>query len=76
MFLPRHSDRGGHLAPELPSETAPAALTYALRTPWFLGLLDVAEVALLFASFSSSALTGNSLPVSHGWFMQRKAQNS
>ncbi|NVE00650.1 3-hydroxybutyrate dehydrogenase [Massilia sp. BJB1822] len=31
---------------------------------------DVAEVALLFASFPSSALTGQSLVVSHGWFMQ------
>ena len=31
---------------------------------------DVAEVALLFASFPSTALTGQSLVVSHGWFMQ------
>lgn len=31
---------------------------------------DVAEVALFFASFESSALTGQSLVVSHGWFMQ------
>jgi 3-hydroxybutyrate dehydrogenase len=31
---------------------------------------EVAEVALLFASFPSSALTGQSLVVSHGWFMQ------
>jgi len=31
---------------------------------------DVAEVALLFASFPSNALTGQSLIVSHGWFMQ------
>ncbi len=31
---------------------------------------DVAEVALLFASFGSNALTGQSLVVSHGWFMQ------
>ena len=31
---------------------------------------DVAEVALLFASFPSLALTGQSLVVSHGWFMQ------
>jgi 3-hydroxybutyrate dehydrogenase len=31
---------------------------------------DVAEVALLFASFPTSALTGQSLVVSHGWFMQ------
>jgi 3-hydroxybutyrate dehydrogenase len=31
---------------------------------------DVAEIALLFASFPSSALTGQSLVVSHGWFMQ------
>jgi len=27
-------------------------------------------VALLFASFPSNALTGQSLVVSHGWFMQ------
>lgn len=31
---------------------------------------DVAAVALLFASFNSNALTGQSLVVSHGWFMQ------
>ena len=31
---------------------------------------DVAEVALLFASFNSNALTGQSIVVSHGWFMQ------
>ena len=31
---------------------------------------DVAEVALLFASFASNALTGQSMVVSHGWFMQ------
>jgi 3-hydroxybutyrate dehydrogenase len=31
---------------------------------------DVAETALFFASFKSKALTGQSLVVSHGWFMQ------
>lgn len=31
---------------------------------------DVADVALFFASFRSNALTGQSLVVSHGWFMQ------
>ena len=31
---------------------------------------DVAQVALWFASFPSNALTGESLVVSHGWFMQ------
>jgi 3-hydroxybutyrate dehydrogenase len=31
---------------------------------------DVAAVALLFASFPSNALTGQSLVVSHGWHMQ------
>jgi 3-hydroxybutyrate dehydrogenase len=31
---------------------------------------DVAEVALLFAAFGSNALTGQTLVVSHGWFMQ------
>jgi 3-hydroxybutyrate dehydrogenase len=31
---------------------------------------DVAEVALFFAAFNSNALTGQSLVVSHGWFMQ------
>jgi len=36
----------------------------------FTTVQDVAEVALLFASFNSSALTGQSLVVSHGWFMQ------
>jgi 3-hydroxybutyrate dehydrogenase len=28
------------------------------------------EVALLFAGFSTNALTGQSLVVSHGWFME------
>jgi len=31
---------------------------------------DVAETALFLASFASNALTGQSLVVSHGWFMQ------
>ncbi|MBP2297558.1 3-hydroxybutyrate dehydrogenase [Azospirillum picis] len=31
---------------------------------------DVAQAALFFASFDSKALTGQSLVVSHGWFMQ------
>jgi 3-hydroxybutyrate dehydrogenase len=31
---------------------------------------DVAAVALLFAAFPTNALTGQSLVVSHGWFMQ------
>ncbi len=30
---------------------------------------DVAEVALMFAGFETNALTGQSLVVSHGWFM-------
>jgi 3-hydroxybutyrate dehydrogenase len=36
----------------------------------FTTLEDVAEAALFFASFDSNALTGQSLIVSHGWFMQ------
>jgi 3-hydroxybutyrate dehydrogenase len=31
---------------------------------------DVAEAALFFAAFKSNALTGQSLIVSHGWFME------
>jgi 3-hydroxybutyrate dehydrogenase len=31
---------------------------------------DVAETALFLASFGSNALTGQSIVVSHGWFMQ------
>lgn len=31
---------------------------------------DVAQTALFFASFGSNALTGQSLVVSHGWFME------
>ena len=31
---------------------------------------DVAAVALLFAAFPTNALTGQSLVVSHGWFIQ------
>lgn len=36
----------------------------------FTTVADVAETALFFASFDSNALTGQSLVVSHGWFMQ------
>jgi hypothetical protein len=31
---------------------------------------DVSEAALFFAAFNSNALTGQSLIVSHGWFME------
>jgi len=31
---------------------------------------DVAQTALFFAAFDSNALTGQSMVVSHGWFMQ------
>jgi 3-hydroxybutyrate dehydrogenase len=36
----------------------------------FTTVRDVAEAVLFFASFESNALTGQSLIVSHGWFMQ------
>ena len=36
----------------------------------FTTVQDVADVALLFAGFETNALTGQSLVVSHGWFMQ------
>jgi len=36
----------------------------------FTTLHDVAEAVLFLASFGSNALTGQSLVVSHGWFMQ------
>ena len=36
----------------------------------FTTLDDVAQVALMFASFPTNALTGQSLVVSHGWYMQ------
>lgn len=36
----------------------------------FTTVQDVAAAALFFASFESNALTGQSLVVSHGWFMQ------
>jgi 3-hydroxybutyrate dehydrogenase len=36
----------------------------------FTTVQDVAETALFFAAFPSNALTGQSLVVSHGWFMQ------
>lgn len=36
----------------------------------FTTVQDVAETALFFASFPSNALTGQSLIVSHGWFME------
>jgi 3-hydroxybutyrate dehydrogenase len=31
---------------------------------------DVANVALALAAFETNALTGQSLVVSHGWYMQ------
>jgi len=36
----------------------------------FTTVQDVANVALFFAGFEDNALTGQSLVVSHGWFMQ------
>ena len=39
-------------------------------TKEFTTLEDVAEVALMFATFPSNALTGQSLLVSHGWVME------
>ena len=36
----------------------------------FTTIEDVAEVALMFVSFPTNALTGQSLIVSHGWFME------
>jgi 3-hydroxybutyrate dehydrogenase len=36
----------------------------------FTTLEDVAQVALFLAAFPSSALTGQSIVVSHGWHMQ------
>jgi 3-hydroxybutyrate dehydrogenase len=35
----------------------------------FTSIEDVAEIALLFAAFPTNALTGQSLVVSHGWYM-------
>ena len=36
----------------------------------FTTVADVAEAALFFAAFPTNALTGQSLIVSHGWFME------
>lgn len=36
----------------------------------FTTVADVAGIALLFAAFPTNALTGQSLVVSHGWYMQ------
>jgi 3-hydroxybutyrate dehydrogenase len=36
----------------------------------FTTVQDVAQAAVFFAAFPSNALTGQSLVVSHGWFMQ------
>jgi 3-hydroxybutyrate dehydrogenase len=36
----------------------------------FTTVQDVAQAALFFAAFETNALTGQSLVVSHGWFMQ------
>jgi 3-hydroxybutyrate dehydrogenase len=36
----------------------------------FTTVADVAETALFLATFKSNALTGQSIIVSHGWFME------
>jgi len=36
----------------------------------FTTVQDVAEATLFFAAFPTNALTGQSLIVSHGWFME------
>ena len=36
----------------------------------FTTVRDVAEIAVFLAAFPSDALTGQSVVVSHGWFMQ------
>jgi 3-hydroxybutyrate dehydrogenase len=36
----------------------------------FTSLADVADTVAFLAGFESSALTGQSIVVSHGWFMQ------
>ena len=36
----------------------------------FTTVQDVAEAALFLAAFKTNALTGQSLIVSHGWFME------
>lgn len=36
----------------------------------FTTVMDVADVAVFFAAFPNNALTGQSLIVSHGWFME------
>jgi 3-hydroxybutyrate dehydrogenase len=36
----------------------------------FTTVSDVAETAVFLAAFPSNALTGQSIVVSHGWFMQ------
>jgi 3-hydroxybutyrate dehydrogenase len=36
----------------------------------FTTIEDVAEIALLFAGFETNALTGQSIVVSHGWYME------
>ncbi len=36
----------------------------------FTTVADVAQVALMFATFPTNALTGQSIVVSHGWYMQ------
>jgi len=40
------------------------------RRPTGSSTADVAQVALMFVSLPTNALTGQSLVVSHGWFMQ------
>jgi 3-hydroxybutyrate dehydrogenase len=35
----------------------------------FTTIEDAAEIALLFAAFAANALTGQSLAVCHGWYM-------
>jgi NAD(P)-dependent dehydrogenase (short-subunit alcohol dehydrogenase family) len=65
--------RGRSSAAELGISEAEAVKNVMLKDTVdgeFATVEDVAEAALFFAAFESNALTGQSLIVSHGWFMQ------
>jgi hypothetical protein len=56
-------------SPLAPSKVLPSIGPHSVDGE-FTTTQDVAQAALFFAAFPSNALTGQSLVVSHGWFMQ------
>ena len=50
--------------------TTPQASTWSTVDGEFTTVEDVAEAVMYFAGSKTNALTGQSIVVSHGWFME------